>query len=192
MQRTAADSAVRERILDTAARLFYAHGVRAIGVDRVVREAEVAKASLYAHFRSKNELVEAYLRREAERSYADMGRVEAMAEAGPGRIEALFDSAAASADAADYQGCCFLNVAAERLDAKSRAADVVAEQKGRLLAHIEASVVRATPAERAEVARVILALFDGAKVASVDEGGAAFVRVKPLAAALAAAPLANS
>ena len=48
---------VRDRLLDAADRLFYQEGVRAIGIDRVLSEADAAKASLYQHFGSKDQLV---------------------------------------------------------------------------------------------------------------------------------------
>ena len=57
----------RERILDAAAELFYRQGIRAVGVDMVVEHAGVAKASLYHHFRTKDELAAAVLRRRDER-----------------------------------------------------------------------------------------------------------------------------
>jgi AcrR family transcriptional regulator len=50
-----------ERILDAAARLFYAHGLRGVDVDQVIAESGVAKSTLYAHFRSMDDLVTAYL-----------------------------------------------------------------------------------------------------------------------------------
>ncbi|GAB3952244.1 hypothetical protein GCM10027614_55600 [Micromonospora vulcania] len=58
--RTPAGSA-RDRILDTAFRLFYAHGPRGVGVDTVIAESGVAKATLYKHFPRKDDLVLAYL-----------------------------------------------------------------------------------------------------------------------------------
>ncbi len=54
---------VRDRILRTASTLFYQRGVRAVGVDLVVEEAGVAKTSLYRHFRTKDDLIAAFLRR---------------------------------------------------------------------------------------------------------------------------------
>lgn len=57
---------LRQRVLDTAAELFYRDGVRAVGVDRIAAESGVAKMTLYYHFRSKDELVAAWLRRRDE------------------------------------------------------------------------------------------------------------------------------
>ena len=57
----------RDRILDVADRLFYEQGIHAVGVDTVVAESQVAKTTLYSHFRSKDELIAAYLRRRSER-----------------------------------------------------------------------------------------------------------------------------
>src|SRR5438132_1031013 len=54
---------VRNKILATAADLFYKQGVRAVGVDLVVEKAGVAKTSLYRHFRTKDDLVVAFLQR---------------------------------------------------------------------------------------------------------------------------------
>ena len=62
-----APSAARERILDAASAAFYARGLGAVGVDAIVEEAGVAKATLYRHFRTKDDLVVAFLRRRDER-----------------------------------------------------------------------------------------------------------------------------
>ena len=51
----------RERILEAANRLFYGEGIRSVSVDAVAEKAGVTKRTLYYHFRSKDELVAAYL-----------------------------------------------------------------------------------------------------------------------------------
>ena len=58
---------MRDRILDAADRLFYAHGIQSIGVDAVVLEAGISKRTLYKHFGSREQLVAAYLERRGAR-----------------------------------------------------------------------------------------------------------------------------
>ena len=60
-EQVSATSAARERILDTAFRLFYARGLRAVGVDTIIAESGVAKATFYRHFPAKDDLILAYL-----------------------------------------------------------------------------------------------------------------------------------
>ena len=61
MGRTRETSEARKRILETADRLFYQDGIRAVGIDRIIAEAGVAKMSLYKHFPSKDDLILAVL-----------------------------------------------------------------------------------------------------------------------------------
>jgi AcrR family transcriptional regulator len=104
----------RDRILDTAFRLFYAHGVRGVGVDTIIAEAGVAKATLYKHFPSKDELVIGYLDR-ADAAWR--GALRAAAEAaGPAprdQLVGLFDALASACHRDGYHGCAFINTAAE-------------------------------------------------------------------------------
>ena len=81
----------RERLLETATRLFSTDGIRAVGIDRILREASVAKASLYNTYGSKDELVVAYLRAVAERDRDLWKRRADLAPDARGRILALFD-----------------------------------------------------------------------------------------------------
>lgn len=60
-------SEARERLLETATRLFYAEGIHTVGIDRIIAEAGIAKATFYRHFKTKEDLVVAYLEREYDR-----------------------------------------------------------------------------------------------------------------------------
>lgn len=111
--RTPAGSA-RDRILDTAFRLFYAHGPRGVGVDTVIAESGVAKATLYKHFPRKDDLVLAYLDRVDQ---AWFGALRAAArDAGDeprDQLVGMFDALTSACRRDGYHGCAFINTAAE-------------------------------------------------------------------------------
>ena len=105
---------VRERILETASDLFYRRGVRAVGVDVVVEAAGVAKTSLYRHFRTKDDLIAAFLRREDADFWACWDRVAARhAQDGEAELEAHLAWIGERVGRPNYRGCPQLNVAAE-------------------------------------------------------------------------------
>lgn len=109
-----AASPARRRLLDTATRLFYTEGIHAVGIDRIIAEAGVAKATFYNHFPSKDDLVLAYVE-EQDR----MGReaVAALPKQPPRKmIAAILGRIGEAAIAGDYRGCPFLNAAAEYPD----------------------------------------------------------------------------
>jgi AcrR family transcriptional regulator len=105
-------SAARERILDSAYELFSRRGIRAVGVDEVIRRAGVAKATLYRHFRSKDDLVLAFLDLREQRW--TRGYVEAEAErrgaTAEERLFALFDVFDEWFQRDDFEACTFVNV----------------------------------------------------------------------------------
>ena len=109
-----APSSARERILDTAFRLFYAFGIRAVGVDRIIAESGVAKATFYRWFPAKDDLVLAYLD-QVDRVWS--GQLHEAAEAsGPDpadELVGLFDALGTACRREGYRGCAFLNAAAE-------------------------------------------------------------------------------
>jgi AcrR family transcriptional regulator len=111
----AADLAdARERILLTAHELFRRHGVTAVGVDRIVAEANVAKTTLYRHFRSKDELVLGVLDRHGQVWSLGWLESEAMREATPvTRLLAIFDLFDDWFRQETYQGCLFTNTLLE-------------------------------------------------------------------------------
>ena len=105
----------RQRILDTAYDLFSRHGVRAVGVDRIVAESGVAKMSLYRHFPSKDELVLSFLQEREERWTRDWlaAEVERRAAFPAERMLAIFDVFGEWFQLAEFEGCAFINVLLE-------------------------------------------------------------------------------
>ena len=97
---------MKERILETADRLFYLEGIRAIGVDTIAAEIGISKRTLYNHFPSKDALISAYLeRRFVQRPSSDKSAVE--------QILGVFDSLERRFASKDFRGCPFVNAVAE-------------------------------------------------------------------------------
>ncbi|MGO1055254.1 TetR/AcrR family transcriptional regulator [Crossiella sp. CA198] len=109
----AAKVSARERLLAAADELFYAEGVRSVGIDRVIEHAGVAKASLYNTFGSKDELIHAYLKGRQDKM---SGRILAAVEAAGTpreRILAIFDAQAKAYADSGFRGCAFHRASAE-------------------------------------------------------------------------------
>lgn len=103
----------RERLLETASRLFYAEGVHTVGIDRILEESGVAKASLYKTFGSKEALIAAYLDQRHQRQVVRIADALASADTPRGKILAVFDSQARLFERPDYRGCAFAAATAE-------------------------------------------------------------------------------
>jgi AcrR family transcriptional regulator len=106
-------SAARERILETAERLFYRDGYRAVGVDTIVAESGVAKMTLYRHFPSKDALIAAYLERTNEQLLAWMEGLIAPNDDPRKALEAVFEGVAKLASSPECLGCAFVGAAGE-------------------------------------------------------------------------------
>lgn len=108
----------RERILESAYDLFSRRGIRGVGIDEVIERAAVAKATLYRHFSSKDELVIAFLERREE--VWTRGRVEAGARSRGATPEecllAIFDVFDEWFHEDGFDGCSFINVLLETAD----------------------------------------------------------------------------
>jgi AcrR family transcriptional regulator len=106
-------SEARERLLATAARLFYAEGIRAVGVDRLVAEAKVTNATFYRHFRSKDDLAVAYIGGVDEAVRGRLGSLMATGLPADRILRGIGASLAEQIASPGYRGCAFLNAAAE-------------------------------------------------------------------------------
>jgi AcrR family transcriptional regulator len=103
----------REKLLDAAEALFYANGIHSVGIDRILAETSVAKATLYRHFPSKDDLVAAYLTRRHERVIAGMAEAAQAPLSARDRARNIFDQLQAKANSADFRGCAFAMAVAE-------------------------------------------------------------------------------
>jgi AcrR family transcriptional regulator len=110
---TAATRSARERLLASAAQLFQERGINATGIDLVVRNAGVAKASLYNNFASKEALVVAYLEQELDGWVQHSRSLDDPFGARPERVAALFEALAVSVESHTFHGCPFTNAVIE-------------------------------------------------------------------------------
>jgi AcrR family transcriptional regulator len=103
------------RVLETAYGLFSRHGVRAIGVDRIIAAAGVAKMTLYSHFHSKDDLVLASLDLHEERWTRDWleHEVERRSDDPEARLLAIFDAFDDWFHSPEFEGCFFMNCLVE-------------------------------------------------------------------------------
>lgn len=180
---------VRERILATASDLFYRRGVRAVGVDLVVDAAGVAKTSLYRHFRTKDDLVAAFLRREDENFWACWDQAaqghEAEARA---ELEAQLKWIGERVGRPGYRGCPQINVAAEFPDIDHPARAVAVAHKTELRRRLRGIAERLPAKHPDDLALKLSLLINGAFVsAQVFSDGEATPALLTMARTLVAA-----
>ena len=181
-------AAVRDRILDTASALFYRRGVRAVGVDLVVEEAGVAKTSLYRHFRTKDDLIAAFLQREDEDFWACWDRVAQRHADSVAELEAHLGWIGERVGRPNYRGCPQLNVAAEFPDSDHPARKVATAHKRELRRRLRGIAERLGATNPDELAGQLSLLINGAFVSSqVLSGGEPIPLLRATARALISA-----
>jgi AcrR family transcriptional regulator len=109
-------SEARSRLLNTALRIFYAEGIHSVGIDRIVAEAQVTRATLYRHFLGKEELVVAYLSEVDAAMRAQAAQAGAEGRSPADTLLALGQAIAQGIRTPEFRGCAFLNAAAEYPD----------------------------------------------------------------------------
>src|SRR5689334_11210759 len=109
-----APSAARQRILETADRLFYDEGIHAVGIQRIIAEASVTRVTLYRHFPSKDDLIAAYLERRAAWDHEQVdGVIAAYADDPRGALTELAAVLTRDDFGGVSRGCPFINASAE-------------------------------------------------------------------------------
>lgn len=103
----------KEKLLSTAARLFYKQGYQATGINQLLNEAGVAKASLYTHFGSREALALAYLKEARAAWFRAFTAVVEKEKKPAARLLAIFSFLETSLPANDFRGCRFINMQAE-------------------------------------------------------------------------------
>ena len=161
----------KERILKTVDRLFYEQGYLATGINQIIAEAQVAKASFYQHFPSKEALVLEYIEVRNTEFFKKLQQLEKQFAEPRAKILALFDYLADLAQQAECRGCSFLNIVAEFSQPESKPRQLIAKFKSDFKVYIEQLVLRALPEnispESAQTrATAVYLLFEAALIES--------------------------
>jgi len=174
----------RERLLAAAEELFYQDGVQSVGIDRVIERAGVAKASLYANFKGKDDLVRAYLDARFEARRAAIETKLALQEAPRDKMLAVFDAMTEPLAKRNYRGCAFLRATAEMAaDASGRE---VCRNARRWTRELLSGLAKEAGASNPDVlAKQLVLLYDGAAAsAQMDREPAAAAEARAAAVLL--------
>lgn len=175
----------RDRLLQAALDLFYADGY-GVSVDAIAEHADVAKPTVYAHFRSKEALIEAVLQQDSDRWFAELAsELERRAGDPLAQLQAPFDLLVADLPDPAYHGCMLINGAATFCAAEHPAHRVLAAHHQRMLEAFQRLAAAAGATQPDDLARQLLLLYDGVKARGlVDHSGAAAQDARAAAAAL--------
>jgi AcrR family transcriptional regulator len=164
-------STKRDHLINTALELFSRNGFHATGIDKILSESGVAKMTLYNHFKSKDELILAVLRRRDEtfRNWF-MRTVEASAESPRDRLLATFDVLEQWIRQEGFCGCTFINATAEFGERGDSIRGSCAEHKRLVLDYMEKLAADAGAPDPAELAFALNLLAEGAIVSAQVTG----------------------
>jgi AcrR family transcriptional regulator len=159
-------SPMRDRLLQSASELFYAQGLRAVSVDKVIDHAGTTKVTFYRHFKSKDDLVVDYLERSAAQ---EREAIESAIARGAGDVHAalraISELLGVMACSPGFRGCAFINAAAEYPDPDSAVRRTVQAHRDWCKTTFEQLVAPLGVPDAAGVADDLMLLRDGAMVA---------------------------
>jgi AcrR family transcriptional regulator len=175
---------VRERLLAAADELFYHEGVQSVGVDRIVQQAGVAKASLYHLFGSKEELVQAYLDARHAETRKQVERTLTRFRTPRERLLGVFDAQGQVFTEPDFNGCAHISASAEARHGGP--VECATDRYRQWVRTLFTDLAReASVADSEELARQLHLLYDGAGLsARMDRDPSAATTARAAAAAL--------
>ncbi|MEM7757022.1 MAG: TetR/AcrR family transcriptional regulator [Cyanobacteria bacterium P01_A01_bin.40] len=161
----------RQRILETASQLFYQKGIQNVGINEIIATSEVAKRTLYRHFASKDELIEAVMKHRAnewlrwfETAVQDRGNTAKE------RLLATFDVLREWYASPDFRGCPFINAVLEIADASHPAHEVSIGVRESIRIQIKQLANQAGVEDSESFSQQYLLLIGGASLMATIEG----------------------
>ena len=165
MNRKRSGLSKREELIKTAVELFAKSGIHATGIDTIVKHSGVTKKTLYAHFRSKEELVLAALRHYDSLARNEfMRRVESGGKTPKARLLAIFDVAQHWFQQKNFYGCLFINTIGEFSDKDTPIRQICQEYKKLVKGYIRELCQQAGALQPRELAEELGLLLEGATV----------------------------
>ena len=158
--------APKDKVFQTAARLFYRHGYRAIGVDTLAERSGIGKMTLYRHYPSKDDLILAYLRDSDDLFWRAFEEVTKDGRTPGAKLLAFFESLQKYVSSPECYGCPFLNVATEYPEIEHAAHQVAIEHKQSVRTRFRELAREAGAREPYVLGDQLVLLMDGAYMAS--------------------------
>ncbi|RRQ29651.1 TetR/AcrR family transcriptional regulator [Rhodococcus sp. Eu-32] len=156
-------SDTRARILTAANEQFYANGIRATSADKIIEQVGITKVTFYRHFRTKSDLVVAYLEGQAAAERAWLTSIRRDGDPA-GSLSALAAGIGAASCRPGFRGCAFINAAAEFADPADPVRVAVDAHRQWILQYFAALAADAGVSEVESAARQLMMLRDGAMV----------------------------
>jgi AcrR family transcriptional regulator len=177
-----ARSSPRDRLIDTAADLFYERGLPNVGINEVTERAGVARMTLYNNFDSKEALALAAFERQAEARRALIEKRLERARTAFDAVKAMFDVSEQFATQSRFRGCPFINVAVQDPQLNGRMHALVRAHKDWIRVRFRDIAARAGHRKPDTAAQQLLALLDGASVEAFIQGSVEPIRASKQAA----------
>lgn len=154
----------RDRLLAVADELFFTNGIHNTGVTLLIERANIAKASFYASFKSKNDLVDAYLERQHSAIIERLENIARNSDSLPEKISQIFDLLSDSVARTAYRGCLFFVAAIEQPQSDLAAQRWVRAHKLEVLSVFRRICEDAEHPQAEETAQQLAIIYDGALV----------------------------
>ncbi|MDV7697345.1 TetR/AcrR family transcriptional regulator [Chryseobacterium soli] len=175
----------KDRIIRTASDLFYRQGFNSTGINQIIAEADIAIGSLYNHFSSKNDLLQAYLIKEEGEWFKGFEKQIEGIDSPKDKILALIDYRKKLQDDSTFSGCHFIKIISELGDSNPLVSDVVKTHKEKQKIMIREILTQYDAEKKSldidSVAEHIFLLIEGAVVTStIDKNADAFAHIKKI------------